>query len=88
MITACWVYALQQFPFHTGGMEVGVYTLARSAATANVSSGCRRWSDMENLLQNIASGLWIVLGVYCFFGLRKWNKRFSELYDELKWEVE
>lgn len=24
---------------------------------------------MENLLQNIASGLWIVLGVYCFFGL-------------------
>ena len=38
---------------------------------------------MENLLQNFASGLWIVLGVYCFFGLRKWNKRFSELYDEL-----
>lgn len=43
---------------------------------------------MENLLQNIASGLWIVLGVYCFFGLRKWNKRFSALYDELKREVE
>ena len=42
---------------------------------------------MENLLQNIASGLWIVLGVYCFFGLRKWNKRFSELYDELKHEM-
>ena len=39
---------------------------------------------MENLLQNIASGLWIVLGVYSFFVLRKWNKRFSELYDELK----
>lgn len=36
---------------------------------------------MENLLQNIASGLWIVLGAYCFFWLRKWNKRFSELYD-------
>ncbi len=43
---------------------------------------------MENLLQNFASGLWIVLSVYCFFGLRKWNKRFSELYDELKEEVE
>ena len=43
---------------------------------------------MENLLQNIASGLWIVLGVYCFFGLRKWNKWFGELYDELKREVE
>ena len=55
---------------------------------AAVNFGCRRWSDMENLLQNIASGLWIVLGVYCFFGLRMWNKRFSELYDELKREVE
>ena len=26
---------------------------------------------MENLLQNLASGLWIVLGVYFFFGLLK-----------------
>lgn len=43
---------------------------------------------MENLLQNIASRLWIVLGVYCFFGIRMWNKRFSDLYEELKWEVE
>lgn len=43
---------------------------------------------MENLLQNIASGLWIVLGVYCFFELRRWNKRFSKLYDELEREVE
>jgi len=43
---------------------------------------------MENLLQNIASGLWIVLCVYCFFVLREWNKRFRELYDELKREVE
>lgn len=39
---------------------------------------------MENLLQDIASVLLIALGVYCFLGLRKWNKRFSELYDELK----
>ena len=42
---------------------------------------------MENLMQNISSGLWIALGVYCFFGLKKWNKRFSELYDELKGSV-
>jgi hypothetical protein len=43
---------------------------------------------MSSLLQDIACTLWIMLGVYCFFGARKWNKRFSELYDELKWEVE
>lgn len=35
-----------------------------------------------------ACSLWIVLGVYCSFGVRKWNRRFSELYDELKWAVE
>ena len=43
---------------------------------------------MENLLGNIAGGLWIVLGVYSFFVLRMWNKRFSDLYDELKGQVE
>lgn len=43
---------------------------------------------MEILLQNIASGLWIVLGVLFFFGLRKWGKRFSELYDKMKEELE
>ena len=53
-----------------------------------VGPDVRRWSDMENLLQNIASVLWIVLGVYCFFVLTMWNKRFSDLYDELKGEVE
>ena len=37
---------------------------------------------MENLLQHIAA-----LGVYCFFGLKKWNKRFGDLYDELKEEM-
>ena len=42
---------------------------------------------MSSLLQDIACTLWLVLGVYCFFGLRKWSKRFSELYDELKEEM-
>ena len=65
-----------------------VHVLVLNATIVAVSSGCRRWSDMENLLQNIASGLWIVLGVYSFFVLRMWNKRFSDLYDELKGDVE
>lgn len=39
------------------------------------------------LADALNSGLWIVLGEYCFFGLRKWNKRFSDLYDELKEEM-
>lgn len=43
---------------------------------------------MDNLLLNIASGLWIVLGVCVFFGLRKWSKRFSELYEKMKEEIE
>ena len=49
---------------------------------------------MENLLLNIAirlwivSGLWIVLGVLFYFWLRKWGKRFRELYEKLKEEFE
>jgi hypothetical protein len=43
---------------------------------------------MENLLQNIASGLWIVIGIQVLVWLKHWNKKFSDLYDELKWEME
>lgn len=43
---------------------------------------------MDNLLLNIASGLWIALGVRFFFGLMKWGKRFGELYEKLKEEFE
>ena len=43
---------------------------------------------MDNLLLNIGSGVWIVLGACFFFGLRKWSKRFSELYEKMKEEIE
>ena len=43
---------------------------------------------MENLLQNIASGLWIGIGIQFLVLLKHWNKRLSELYEGLKWEVE
>ena len=43
---------------------------------------------MENILQNIASAFWLALGVYALYLLRKWDKNFNELYEELKWEVE
>lgn len=42
---------------------------------------------MADAMVNIASALWIVLGVVFLCGLRKWNKRFQELYDELREEM-
>ena len=42
---------------------------------------------MENLLQDIASGLWIVIGIQVLVWLKHWNKKFSDRYDELKWEM-
>ena len=38
---------------------------------------------MGDILQFVASMEWIALGIICFVKLRKWNKRFSELHDEL-----
>ena len=38
-------------------------------------------------MENIASIIWIALAVYVFCGMRKWNERFRELYEELKREV-
>ena len=43
---------------------------------------------MEDILVCIASVFWIELGAYTLYLLRKWNKKFYELYEELKWEVE
>ena len=38
---------------------------------------------MGDILQLIASMEWIALGIIVFVKLRKWNKRFLELHDEL-----
>ena len=43
---------------------------------------CRR-QTMGETLQLVASLEWIALGIIVFVKLRKWNKRFSELHDEL-----
>lgn len=39
---------------------------------------------MSNLLEIIAALMWIALAVYRFCDIRKWNRRFGELYDTLK----
>lgn len=43
---------------------------------------------MATILQNVASAFWLALGVYALYLLRKWNKNFNELYEELKCEAE
>lgn len=42
---------------------------------------------MANIMQNIASIVWLILAVVVFFRLKQWDKMFSELYDELKKEI-
>ncbi len=38
---------------------------------------------MGETLQLVASLEWIALGIIVFAKLRKWNKKFSELHNEL-----
>ena len=40
------------------------------------------------MLECVAAGVWLILAFILFRDLRKWNKRFQELYDELKKEVD
>lgn len=42
---------------------------------------------MANIMQNIASIVWLVLAVVLFVRVKHWDKQFSELYDELKKEI-
>lgn len=43
---------------------------------------------MAETLKMIASIEWMAIGVLVLFGIRKWNKRFSKLHDELKKGIE
>lgn len=43
---------------------------------------------MTDLLEFVDAVLWLLLALSLLRDLRKWNKRFQELYDELKKEVD
>lgn len=43
--------------------------------------------SFADLLKIIAATAWLILALYRFFSVRKWNHRFGELYEELKREV-
>lgn len=42
---------------------------------------------MVDLLEGIDAVLWLVLVLLCFNDLRRWNRRFQELYEELKEKI-
>ncbi len=42
---------------------------------------------MSEWITMIAELLWIALGIIFFIGMRRWNKRFSTLYDELEEQI-
>ena len=39
---------------------------------------------MSETFEIIAAFMWIVLAVIAFIEIRKWNKRFSDLYENMK----
>ena len=43
---------------------------------------------MSDILTSIAAVEWIVVGCLSLWRLRYWNRRFSELYDELRKEID
>ena len=43
---------------------------------------------MSDILTTIAAVEWIVVGCLFLWRLRHWNRRFSELYDELRKEID
>lgn len=44
--------------------------------------------NMSDILTTIAAVEWIVVGCLFLWRLRHWNRRFSELYDELRKEID
>jgi len=43
---------------------------------------------MADLMVNVAAFAWLILSVMFLRGLRKWDKKFSDLYEDLRREIE
>lgn len=43
---------------------------------------------MAETMQLIAGIEWIALGIIVYWRIRRWNRRFGELYDELQKDIE
>lgn len=43
---------------------------------------------MAETFQTIAALMWVALSVVVFVGINKWNKRFSDLYESIKSQLE
>lgn len=43
---------------------------------------------MTEMFQTIAAFMWMALSVVVFIGIRKWNNKFSELYERIEREFD
>ena len=66
----------------------GTASIIRVVKTVQSLTIATEWRiNMSDILTIIAAVEWIVVGCLFLWRLRHWNRRFSELYDELRKEI-
>lgn len=71
--------------FHVAGTA----SIIRAVKTVQSLTFATEWRiNMSDILTTIAAVEWIVVGCLFLWRLRHWNRRFSELYDELRKEID
>lgn len=67
----------------------GTASIIRAVKTVQSLMIATEWRiNMSDILTTIAAVEWIVVGCLFLWRLRHWNRRFSELYDELRKEID
>lgn len=67
----------------------GTASIIRAVKTVRSLTIVTEWRiNMSDILTTIAAVEWIVVGCLFLWRLRHWNRRFSELYDELRKEID
>lgn len=67
----------------------GTASIIRAVKTVQSLTIATEWRiNMSDILTTIAAVEWIVVGCLFLWRLRHWNRRFSELYDELRKEID
>lgn len=67
----------------------GTASIIRVVKTVQSLTIATEWRiNMSDILTTIAAVEWIVVGCLFLWRLRHWNRRFSDLYDELRKEID
>jgi len=79
---------MENMKIHSVVASAVFLTLGKAAIALTAEQRWTEVTEMADLMVNVAAFAWLILSVMFLRGLRKWDKKFSDLYEDLRREIE